>query len=517
MSKRSQQTARKGALPLQKRKITAATGNDSDSTSTTPPLDVTNARSNAILASFPLAITCNQDQEFSEATDIHAVPVQQKDDFYKETRKRVHQFESIVIDDLNNDEAKRLCSFYKSRFKETGKMYSKSLNNTARLQDDIRNLKEQQDHQVNSAETKDLVAYIKETILKQRNMFTLFATHCFPCNANLPNTNAETLEKYRITSEVGIGEQIFKLINQYYTEVRKAVPSYLETELNRRHLWLNCQIGKQTLANFSAMRNQYRNRIKTEFNKILDDKINNEPNAEMKKIITKMLLLQTFDESMVEIDMSLLTPHEYGDVILELFFQMALYRDDSDKENNQSQRRSAKRRSAKKADERKAKLRVKPIFSSIKPNLLAMILLTLRQRIVVLLKEYADENASVVDILLENMHMNEEGNINKGAYSELISHHQSDGIADCEVKLFYKLRDAIKVQEKIVKSNPDQGAYMFRSDGAHISMDESVEDDLGRSGIVQVQDANILWENSDGDGHSVSSFDGGTYHGGREY
>ena len=72
MSKRSQQTARKGALPLQKRKITAATGNDSDSTSTTPPLDVTNARSNAILASFPLAITCNQDQEFSEATDIHA-------------------------------------------------------------------------------------------------------------------------------------------------------------------------------------------------------------------------------------------------------------------------------------------------------------------------------------------------------------------------------------------------------------------------------------------------------------
>ena len=324
MSKRSQQTARKGALPLQKRKITTDTGNDSDSTSTTPPLDVTNARSNAILASFPLAITCNQDQEFSEATDIHAVPVQQKENFYQETRKRVHQFESIVIDDLNNDEAKRLCSFYKSRFKETGKMYSKSLNNTARLQDDIRNLKEQQDHQVNSAETKDLVAYIKETILKQRNMFTLFATHCFPCNANLPNTNAETLEKYRITSEVGIGEQIFKLINQYYTEVRKAVPSYLETELNRRHLWLNCQIGKQTLANFSAMRNQYRNRIKTEFNKILDDKINNEPNAEMKKIITKMLLLQTFDESMVEIDMSLLTPHEYGDVILELFFQMAL-------------------------------------------------------------------------------------------------------------------------------------------------------------------------------------------------
>jgi hypothetical protein len=113
--------------------------------------------------------------------------------------------------------------------------------------------------------------------------------------------------------------------------------------------------------------------------------------------------------------------------------------------------------------------------------------------------------------------MNEEGNINKGAYSELISHHQSDGIADCEVKLFYKLRDAIKVQEKFVKSNPDQGAYMFRSDGAHISMDESVEDDLGRSGIVQVQDANLLWENSDGDGHSVSSFDGGTYHGGREY
>ena len=80
---------------------------------------------------------------------------------------------------------------------------------------------------------------------------------------------------------------------------------------------------------------------------------------------------------------------------------------------------------------------------SIKPNLLAMILLTLRQRIVVLLKEWlednADENASVVDILLENLHMNEEGNINKGAYSELISHHQSDGIADCEVKLFYKL------------------------------------------------------------------------------
>jgi hypothetical protein len=68
------------------------------------------------------------------------------------------------------------------------------------------------------------------------------------------------------------------------------------------------------------------------------------------------------------------------------------------------------------------------------------------------------------------------------------------------------------VQEKFVKSNPDQGAYMFRSDGAHISMDESVEGDLGRSGIVQVQDANILWEDSEGDGHSASSFVCNDYH-----
>ena len=474
-------------------------------TATTPtPSNVTNARPNEILAAIPSIISCDDNQEFPESTDIHALLTQYKSDFYEETKKRVREFEKIVISDLNNAEAKRLCSFYKVRFKETEKMYSKSLMNTIKLQDDVRKLRERQDNQETTAETKELVTHIKEKVLKQRKMFKLFATHCFPCNAHLPNTNIETLTKHNITSETGLGQQIFKLITQDYKESRKTVPGYLQEEKNRRHLWFECQLGKLTLATFNAMRNQYRNRIRTEFNKILDEKINNEPNDSRKKELKKELLLQTFDDSMVEIDASTVTPHDYGDLLLDLFFQMALYRDDSDKENNRSQRRSAK-----KVDLRKANISGKTIFSSIKPNLLAMVLLTVRQRIVVLLiewlKDNPDEKASVADLLLDHLHMLDPGNIHKGRYSELISHHQSDGIAECEVKLFYKLRDAIKAQEKFVKNNPDQVAYMFGSDGAQISMDEPLEQDKGCD-FAQMQDANLNWEDSDADGHSAKSF-----------
>jgi hypothetical protein len=167
------------------------------------------------------------------------------------------------------------------------------------------------------------------------------------------------------------------------------------------------------------------------------------------------------------------------------------------------------------------KLHKTSIFTWFTPNLIAMILLTIRQKVVVYLSRgFEDADQLVVqttNLLVQQYQAKLPEQQDKDSFMELIQNHLTGGISDAEFKWFHKILKLIRQQKKISEQNQSIEERYYTFFFEDIEQEQDVDDtqpsNRTRSPIGSPRNSNLNWDDSDDDDEEG----GGQYHSGEDY